>query len=545
MNMFRTLRSAVAGAAFGFRSAFGNFSEATQASTDRSSNFFVWLDPDTRHYLDAYTRSEVLRKVEWLFQNFGVVKEAVRGIARLTVGKGICLQINTDDEEWNALAESEFESWAMTPNRCDLAGRRNFYEIQAHAVSQRVKTGEFFASFVRNPRWEDEPALQLFEGLEIETPDGAAQNPFVIDGVRLDAYHCPVAYYVRTLDGKQREIPANEMIHWYHADATNQVRGVSDFAQSVAPLADAKELVKIVTKTAKQNSAIGLHIKRLVKKGGQGALDAIRTISQRANVAKGDAPGPDRTTPSADPDPAYERLAGGGAIIYTDENGDAKFLTPNSPSPLVEPFITKVLMRDGLASTGMPAEVFWDCSQLNSANQRAVFARAENTTTILGDGLVGRLCNPAATRFLLDRITSGKLRLPRIRTVKLPANGTPDAQPVESWKEDRENHWMNCLTWQLPARMTIDNGREAAAEISQLDKGIETLASINDRRGRGWRPMVKQWFREFAYAYRCAQEAGVPWAIRLWRAAAPGTTTAGPEELSERVEELETKPKES
>lgn len=534
MTLFKTLKSAVAGAALGFRGAFGAYSEATQSGTDRSANFFMLLDSDTRQYLDRHTRHEVRRRVEWLFQSFGVVKEAVRGIARLTVGKGICLTLNTDDEEWNALAEADFESWAMAPNRCDLAGRRNFYEIQAHAVSQRVKVGEFFSAFAKNPRWNDEPCLQLFDPMEIETPGDRLNDPYVIDGVKMDPHHCPIEYYHRKLNGQFGEIPASEMIHWYHADETNQVRGISDFAQAVAPLADAKELVKIVSKTAKQNSAIGLHIKKMVKKGGQGAFDAVRTLGQRNRVNQGEAPGPDRKAPGADPDPAYERLVGGGAIIYTDEQGDAKFLQPNSPSPLVEPFITKVLMRDGLSSTGMPAEVFWDCSQLNSANQRAVFARAENTTSILGDGAIGRLCNPSATRFLQHRMDTGKLRRPKLRVITYGEKG----EAIESWIPDTENNWMSCLEWQLPARLTIDNGREATAEINQLDKGIETLASINDRRGRGWRPMVKQWFREFAYAARCAQEAGVPWAIKLWRTAAPGSTTASPDDL----EELEEKP---
>jgi hypothetical protein len=525
MKPFRTLRAAIAGAFFGFRAAFGSFSEATQATTDRSSNFVVLLDADTRQYLDPWTRAVILRKVEWLFQNFGVVKEAVRGIARLTVGKGISLTLNTDDEEWNALAEAAFESWAMSPNRCDLAGRRNFYEIQAHAVSQRIKSGEFFAAFARNPRWQDEPCLQLFDVLEIENPSDALPNGNIVDGVKLDANHCPVAYYVRGLDGKHTPIPASEMVHWYHADGTNQVRGVSDFAQAVAPLADAKELAKIVTKTAKQNSAIGLHVKKLVKKGGQGALDTIRTLSQRANAASGAAPGSDKTAPSTDPDPAHERLVGGGAIIYTDENGDAKFLTPNSPSPLVEPFITKVLMRDGLASTGMRAEIFWDCSQLNSANQRAIFALAENTTTTLGDGAIGRLCNPAAVRFLIHRMDTGKLRRPRIRILTLP-EPAQSAMPVETWREDTDGAWMNCLAWQLPARLSIDNGRDAAAEISQLDNNIETLATLHDRRGRGWRSMVDQWFRECAYAARAAEKHGAKWALTLWRRGMPGASSA-------------------
>lgn len=515
MSFFSTVRAAVAGAVFGFRAAWGSYSEATAPTSDRSGNFFVYLTGESRNYVDRWTRVVILQKTEWLFQNFGVIKEATRGIARLTVGQGISLTLNTDDEEWNGLGELDFEAYALSPSRVDLAGRRNLYEIEAHAVAQRIKAGEFMAAFVPNPRWDGAPCLQLFDPLEIDTPERLSADKFVVDGVRLDENHCPVFFYLVRQDGSHKEIPASEMVHWYHADGTNQVRGVSDFAQAVAPLQDAKELVKIVTKTAKQNSAIGLHIKKMVKAGGQGAIDKIRTLTQRDNVRQGKAAGPASTAPNGDPDPQHERLAGGGAIIYTDENGDVKFLTPNSPSPLVEPFITKVLMRDGLASTGAPAELFWSCADLNSANQRFILQKGQSLFLSLGDGLSSRLLNPLAVRYLLHRMETGKLRRPRIREVNPHTS-------AETWREDTEGHWMNCLSWQLPPSLTIDNGRDAAAEISQLDNNIETLASIHDRRGRGWRGMVKQWFRECAFAAKVAKESGAEWALALWRRGNPG-----------------------
>ncbi len=545
MGIFRTIKSALAGAALGFRATWGNYSDAVGlGSTDRSSNYLVWLDADTRQYLDPWTREIVYRKVEWLFQNFGVVKEAVRGIARLTVGRGIGLQLNTDDEEWNALAEEQFEAWACAPSRCDMAGRRSFYQLQKFAVTQRIKAGEFWAAFFGNPRWDGEPALQVYDAKEVVTPPENGTDLYVVDGVRLDRNHCPISYFVQGLNDQCNEIPASEMVHWYFADAANQVRGISDLAQAVAPLADAYELGKIVTKTAKQNSAIGLHVKKLVKNGGQGAFDKIRTIQQRQKVGQGLAPGGQTYGQSNDVDPSYERLAGGGAIIYTDEGGDVKFLTPNSPSPLVEPFITKVLMRNGLSSLGAPAELFWDCANLNSANQRYVLAKGDALFTELADDLEAHLCNPAAVRFLISRMETGKLRRPlkKVLTPAAPDPAEAEAEKlapgfignsdklVESWVEDTGGDWMNKLSWQRPARLTIDNSRDAAAEINQLSNGIETLSTINDRRGRSWRQVTSQWFREFAFAARCARQNGVPWAINLWRAGLPGQKASQPVE---------------
>ncbi|MDR3406368.1 MAG: phage portal protein [Chthoniobacter sp.] len=557
MSFLGKLRGALAGAYLGFRSAisggYWSYSDATAYSPDRGG-IYLYQGSDSRYRISAWTRREVLRRVTWLFQNFGIIKEAVRGMARHTVGKGICLTLNTDDDEWNALAEADFEAWAMAPDRCDISGRRNFYELQNFAVVQRVKQGEFLAAFVANPRWEDAPAIQVFDALEVENPQGKEVDANTIDGVSLDENHCPQFYWVTGFGGKSIPYPRSEFVHWYFADDANQVRGVSEFAQAVAPLQDVRELIRITSKTAKQNAALGLHIKRLAKMGAKGALDRIRTLKQRRNVELGADPGPATDSPDTDNQPAYEKLAGGGAVIYTDENGDAKFLTPQSPTPLLEPFIRNVLMRDGLASIGgAGADFFWAMADINSAGQRAVLVKADLTFTVLGDGLIGHMCNPAAVRFLNDRMDKGKLRRPFVR--KLINGGTPEAGlieqdeedgdegPKEQWVEDTDGHWMSCLSWQLPQRLSIDNAKEAAAEIEQLNNNVETLSTLHDKRGRGWRPMVDQWFREFAYAARCAKRHSVPWALKVWRATMPGAQGGDPtpddNDTSERVDQLE------
>ncbi len=512
MSIGGIVRSTIAGAAMRFSAWLQPYSEITRPSADRE-NIFYYLPSDSRFYLDTWTRREILRKVDWLYQTFGLVKEAIRGTARHTVGKGICLSVNSDDEDFNAAAEADFDLWALAPARCDRSGRRNFYEIQTHAVRQRLKQGEFFAAFVPNPRWDNEPCLRLYDAMEIESaPDEI--NEYNIDGVKLDHDHNPIAFTVRSGEESHSDIPAANMVHWFDGDQTNQVRGVSDFAQAVVPLVDARELIKLVTKTAKQNSAIGLHIKKLVKAGGRGALDKIRSHIQAGGPPNGQ-PG-QAAQPNPD-HPKYERLTGGGAIIYTDEDGDVKFLTPNSPSPLVEPFINKVLIRDAACSWGVPQEFFWEVGHINSSSSRFILMRADALFSTLGDGLVGRLCQPAAVRYLQHRIEIGALA------------------------EPRDPKWMNKLSWQLPMRVTIDNGRDGALEINQLANGIENLATINDRRGRNWRQITEQWFREMAYASKQAKKHGVDWALALWRPNTPGAKggEANPNDLEEKLEDAQ------
>lgn len=474
------------------RTAFGGaYGETTGYQTDRG-NIMYYLPGDSREYLDQWTRREILRKVEWVTQTFTVVDAAIKHVATLSNGEGICLQLNSDDEDFNEIALADWELFATSPDRFDISGRLNFYETCEELVANRIKIGETFTSHAQNPRWDNAPCIQRWDALEVNSPEKEQPGRTIIDGVQVDKFTAPIAYWVKTAGGKSEPIQASDMMHWYRPAHINDVRGVSELATAVNPLVDAQELVKITTKTAKQNTALGLHVKRMAKAGGQGAIDRISSIG---GVAKGGS----TTTADGGTNPQYEKLIGGGAIIYTSGEGDdVKMLTPNSPTPLLEPFITKVLLRNALSAFG-PAEYFWGLEGLSGTAQRVVLLKADTITRKLGGDVVARFANPVATRYLVWRISIGAIPAPK------------------------DPNWMQKMSWQLPGKLSIDNGRDAAAEINQLTNGIETLQGINDRRGRSWKKQIRQWFAEFKYAKKVSTEMGVAWALPYWRPAMPGT----------------------
>src|SRR5437016_14184450 len=93
------------------------FQETTESSIDRVNVRFI-LPGDSRLYVGHWTRHELNRKAEWVYQNFGIVKEAVAGIARHVIGKGLSLEIDSDDDpKLIEAAEQDFENWALTPER--------------------------------------------------------------------------------------------------------------------------------------------------------------------------------------------------------------------------------------------------------------------------------------------------------------------------------------------------------------------------------------------------------------------------------------------
>lgn len=485
-------------------------SDGAEASIDRANVMFM-LPSDTGLWMAPRSRNLLRKRFEWLRQNFGIVQEMVAGIARHTVGKGLSVQFNTTDTEWNRLAEEDVERWALTPDRCDAGGRRNFYEAQIYAVESFIGPGEFFARDVENPRWDGEPCFQLFDPHEIQTPEGNL-DPRVLDGIRVDEQYRPVEIFSRegTATGSvYKPSPAEQWTHWMKPTTANQVRGITPFAPAVANLADIHEMKRLTVRTAKAQALIAVMLKGFDKKKSKGAVGAIRNLGASAA-------GFDGSADTAAVEQLYE--GAGGAIAYVDKDGDAKLLASNAPSPLVEPFISDLLLRDVCLAPGVPVEFFWAPHKLSGSNQRFIMERADLLFDTTGDALIYRWVRRQIFRYVSHRIATKKLRAPTVPTAEAP--------------------WWDTMDFQRPKRLTVDNGRDTKAKLEMLANGGTTLRDIYDELGANYRPKLKQWIRECLEFIQFAKELGAStelvkrWEdnLPLWRAHATGAGVAQPGE---------------
>ena len=488
------------------KSSYGgwwSFSDTILPSPDRANVMFL-IPGDSRMYINSFNRLRLEQKAEWLWQYFGIVKEIGAGIARHTVGKGRQIIIDCEDHDFAMAAEADFNEYAESPDRCDAAGRRNLYEAQDFAVQMRWLRGEFTAAHALNPRWVDPktglkcPCFQIFDSREVGSPNQAGNN--IIDGVEVDEFCRPVRYFVRTVDGDYRPVLAEDFMHWFQPHANNQVRGITELAQAVNNLVDIHELKRMTIRTAKAHQLLALVMKGMQKSKTRGAFGAIKNV----NVTN------DPNAPAQSDTAQLEKLYGaaGAGIVYLDDvNGDVKLVESAAPSPLVEPFITGLLMRDSILGSQLPPEFFWNVGDLGGANNRFVLARADLLFQVTGERLDGRFNTPVAWRYINWRIKTGVLRPPKKR-----ADGS-------------ETPWL--IGWQGPARITVDSGRDGNMELSFLGQGGTTLRAMYARRGESWLVNTRQWFREWKLAKAIAAEEGVPEAFAAWRALMPGAGPTG------------------
>src|SRR4029077_1506491 len=113
-------------------------------------------------------------------------------------------------------------------------------------------------------------------------------------------------------------------------------------------------LKRLATRSAKAQQLLALLLKGVSKKRAKGALGAIRNSGTNSDGS-----------PNADSTQLEQVMgAAGGGIFYAENaDADAKLITSSSPSPLVEAFITDLLMRDVCAGWGVPSEFFWNMAK--------------------------------------------------------------------------------------------------------------------------------------------------------------------------------------
>lgn len=479
-------------------------------NTERTQIMYL-LPEDPREYLDPLSREEVNRRVEWLLEKFGLVRELFLGTARHTVGTGLTLQLNSDDLEWNELAEADFLLYSLTKSRFDLAGRRDFYAAQKTAVEQYGIRGEFFSRATKNPRWNNEPCEQLFDTTEIKSPENQdAEDKSIYDGVGLGEFLEPKAYYAPTKDQPRRSFDAATVWHWYKPIGINQIRSASTLSSVVNRLVDWFDLEKLVIKTAKSHSALAVAVRKLAKAGGRGVYNRInRTSAQGASKEEKQ-------------DTAALEKAFGGSIAYLGQDGDVQLINPQTPNEKLAPFISSLIAPDVALAHGLPIEFFWSGDKTSGQDRRAILARADLRFKELADEQIYGWCTPVAYRYLSHRMTTKG----------------PDGQPL--LRPCKDTNWHLKMSWQQPARITVDNGRDGALELNQLANGAENLRSIWDRRGGSYREQaIKQWLREWmeflqehaAMRSKLPKELQAMWDLipQKWRAGMPG---AGPQPAS-------------
>ena len=153
------------------------------------------------------------------------------------------------DAPGNAIVENAWKRWGK---RCTVDRRHSWLDVQRLVMEGLARDGEILIRFVRGRKYPNGLALQLLEPDYLDetytttAPSGGRINM----GVELDQYDAPVAYYLllgknsgvhpfddsaTSLRSTNRvRVPAEEIIHLYMPERSQQTRGVPWISASMA-----------------------------------------------------------------------------------------------------------------------------------------------------------------------------------------------------------------------------------------------------------------------------------------------------------------------
>ena len=402
------------------------------------SNKREWINSpypaDFKRVMSTFDRQELTRKMRWLSVNSGLIRQMIQDMAVYAVGDGIKAQPASGDAAWDKIAQKYFDDWANRP--CEVTGRYNWQELQQIACKKVDVDGEIFAlkTYDSNGR----PLLQLIEAHRVgNTNNAGGSADGLFDGVRFNKWGAVISYNVIRSDGTGRDLPASSVMHIHHPEQVTGARAYSPMQHSINNVVDVLEIVSLEKLAQKANADI---VRTITKESGQFAGD----------IADFEAFG---MKPQDYPNGVYNNPNEVGSFV----GGKILALAPG------EKLESHTSTRGSSAYVGMvehlergscqgilPYEFVVEPNKAGAA-MRLIVAKAERVFLARQQVLIHRLCAPTWAYVISNAIANGELPSPS----------------TDNW------HRVN---WVTPRRVTVDAGREATANQTDIQMGLKSLS---------------------------------------------------------------------
>lgn len=437
-----------------FRAALGALFDATNRKEIVRRPLEVRTIGSISSEVNSTDRAQLLSDSRKLYANLGPAKGAIDAKAMYAVGRSWLPKYEGADQVWGETArEWLLNEWYPI---ADISGRdfQTSLFLASVAVDRDGDVGAILTEYETQF-----PAIQLLPSEAIFTPsdekldrdsfllDGPYQGLRCIDGVIINAQGRPVAYHVHEeghrhngeeLEEVREYVTARDMMLLAEPAWINQFRGLPGFAHAILDLKDLRTVQGYEKMASALASSIGL-----IEYNESGLADT----SDPAVALSG--------APYVGQDVAAKEFFGGMVRHFKAGSGSKLEAFKNDrPGDAWQKFMDR-LLRNAMAGINWPFELAWDISALGGANTRFVISTAMRSVEDRQD-----LLKPFARRAVGYAVAKA------MKNGRLPAN--PDW-----WK------W----SFTMPPRLTVDFGRDAAAQREDYLSGIINLSDICAERG--------------------------------------------------------------
>lgn len=436
---------------------FGRFDSALD-STKRGISRNIAGGEDTAGTAERY---KLIRAARDLADNFPPVRSLLLKFATYVAGR-LSYQARTGDRD---LDEQVERYWAKWCRECDFLRRHDFTTLLQLAVMAILRDGDCGFIIVRDG---DKLKLQSVEADRIGSPyNRLIDSNTYIGGIMLDEYGRPEKYqiFVRTINNQYIEptdILASQFIHLFDATRLDEYRGRSAFATALNAARDLQETLKAEVQAIKFASyQTGIIT---TENGSADAADYFAT-STRNDLGQ--------TEKLSNVDP--------GAIQYLSPGEKIEMFKNDRPGGAFGEFVRLVQSHIAMA-VGLPYGFAFDADK-SGPMARMEAAMAERTFARWRGLLESQFLTRIKNIVLLDAAARGEIN---------------------------DSEFLLDGRWCWPAKVSIDYGREANADIALWKAGLKTAGQIYSDAGEDYEEALRARAKETGMIVDLADEMGIP-----------------------------------
>ena len=405
-------------------------------------------------------RFALIRAARDLADNFPPVRSLLLKFATYVSGR-IAYQARTGDHEVDTKIEKYWQKWC---NECDFLGRHNFTTLLQLAVTAMLRDGDCGFIIVRDG---EDLKLQSVEADRIGSPYDRTDTDRYIGGINTDDYGRPVSYtiFTRTINNQYIspvDIVAKEFIHLFDAARLDEYRGRSAFATALNATRDLQEAIKAEVQAIKYASYQSGVITTESGAADAGDYFARGNSNDQGQVAR---------LQSLDP----------GTVNYLGSGEKMEMFKSDRPTGAFGEFI-RLIQAHICMSVGLPYGFAFDADK-SGPMARMEAAMAERTFLRWRGLLEGQFLNRIKNIILLDAAARGLV---------------PDSEFLLDGR------------WCWPAKVSIDYGREANADINLWKAGLKTAGQIYSDMGEDYEEALRARAKESAMIVSLANEMDIP-----------------------------------
>ena len=455
---------------------WGDGYQAASASPNRG--YLMWPTTDTRRQMTPLSRSEILRRVQWLYAHFGFCRRLVNGMARL-LGY-VVPQPNTSDDKWNDLAYDTIVGTLGNALVWDIQGKFDGLIGQVQDNISIFRDG--FTLAVMTETQSGRPRLAYYEAHQVRNGPQSSGTGWT-DGVLLSRSGAHLAYSLR--DGEDPTkfsiVDARDCSYFGNFENRGQVHAISILVPAVLNMIDIVETRGAVKTSIKNHARLGTVIEQDMPSGHNPA---------------GGFGGPGYTATQVMPDGTeqtvnFEIASNNVSSLPLKPGQRLKVIADDRPSQNFMDF-ERVVLTDCCHAADLDYQTLCDLSKITGPSVRYLNSALKRWTLLRRYAQVKRV-HRMTVWALAKEIKSGRLRMPMMK-------------PGEQW-------WAR-LEYIGLADMDIDGGRTAQATLTDLRSGQTTWLTEAGTKGNFWKRQIKQAVNEVVFAelecLKQGQEAGIP-----------------------------------